>query len=258
MKETIVNLTSSDGIKIKTTITQPSKSTQSAFVLAHGITVDRDEGGFYSKLARLLSYKGILSLRFDFRGHGESACKSSDMTISGEIKDLRAAVNHINDNYCNRVGIIATSFGASIAILLAAKNQTLFKRMALLCPVLDYHRTFLKPETEWAQEYFYPEAIKKWFDNGQLNLSGFMLGSKLADDMRKYHPEKELRSLNMPILIIHGTADSMVPYDVSKSSVLSSNNIKFVPIKGADHGFLGYRERVYDQVITWAKELRED
>ena len=61
-----------DGIRLRGTLVIPSEVSANPTVLVHGGGVTRHEGGFFTRLASRLAEGGIPSLRFDFRGHGES------------------------------------------------------------------------------------------------------------------------------------------------------------------------------------------
>ena len=105
----------------------PEKTSFQAIILAHGITVDKDESGIFGDLAEALKEKGFAVFRFDFRGHGESGGKPIDMTISGEIADLKAAVEQVKKAGYKNIGLLAASFGGGIATLYTAKNQDKIK-----------------------------------------------------------------------------------------------------------------------------------
>ncbi|PIV37516.1 hypothetical protein COS31_04240 [Candidatus Roizmanbacteria bacterium CG02_land_8_20_14_3_00_36_15] len=80
---------STDKLKLCGVWHTPSKKTSKAIVLAHGISVDKDEeGGNFIKLANLLSGAGYAVFRFDFRGNGESEGDPRKMTIKEEVDDL--------------------------------------------------------------------------------------------------------------------------------------------------------------------------
>ena len=50
-------------------------------------------------------------------------------------------------------------------------------------------------------------------------------------------PYKAVQNTNIPILIIHGTADNYVPYDMSvKMKNASPDGIDFLTVEGAGHG----------------------
>ena len=242
---------SKDGVNLCGKLTTPEKKSKGAVILCHGITVEKNESGFYTKLAKLLAENGLTSLRFDFRGHGESSGKSWQMTIKGEIRDLEAAVKLLKNKGFKKISLIGTSFGGSIITLYTKKRPSAVTSLTLLCPVLDYRRTFLNPETEWAKEWFTPEAISDTARTGRLNLDGFQLGDILLKEFRQLKPGETLLKLKVPTLIVHGTEDSYVPYSVAKYYGEKYRNGKFLPIRGADHGFEGFEKRVYRKVIKW-------
>ncbi|OGK09444.1 hypothetical protein A2767_05355 [Candidatus Roizmanbacteria bacterium RIFCSPHIGHO2_01_FULL_35_10] len=86
---------SKDGLKLCGIWHIPNQPTNKAVILAHGLTVDKDEEGIFVELAELLKKKGFAVFRFDFRGHGESEGKSIDTTISGEVADIKSAINFV-------------------------------------------------------------------------------------------------------------------------------------------------------------------
>jgi len=242
---------SKDGINLCGLLTSPSKDSKGAVILSHGITVEKTEGGFYTRLAKLLAQNDLTSLRFDFRGHGDSSGKSREMTIKGEISDLDAAVKLLKNKGFKKISLIGTSFGGGIVTLYTKRNPSTIASIILLCPVLDYKRTFLHPETEWAQEWFTPETLSNAARTGKFNLGGFQLGNDLLKEFKQLNPGEALLKLKEPVLIIHGTKDSYVPYSVAKYYGERCRNGKFLPINGADHGFEGFEKRVYSEVIKW-------
>ena len=254
MNEKKVKIESQDGTPLCGILLSDPRCTKGVAVLAHGITVEKNEGGFYTKLAKVLADGGLQSLRFDFRGHGESGGRPEEMTIQGEVEDLEAAVSHVRELSPKRLSIVATSFGAGIAILYTERRPETVSSVVLLAPVLDYNRTFLAPETEWAQEWFTEEALKRAKENGTLDLDGFPLGRKLLEEFKVFDPGEVLLRLTVPTLIIHGTDDSMVPYDVARRIGSKYIHGRFLSIEDADHGFEGSEDRVFSEVKRWILE----
>jgi hypothetical protein len=84
--------TSLDGLALRGTLTRSENVAGRGVVLVHGGGVTRDEGGFFTRLAAGLAAAGALVLRFDFRGHGESAGRQEDLTLAAVRNDIRAAV----------------------------------------------------------------------------------------------------------------------------------------------------------------------
>lgn len=253
-EETALRIQASDGVSLAAILATPTGKAVGGALLVHGITVEKNEDGFYTRLAALLAESGVQSLRFDFRGHGESQGRPQDMTIAGEVRDLTAAAEHMRSLGWPRLAIVGTSFGAGVAIMATAQNPRAVSALALLAPVLDYRRTFLQPETEWASEWFTPEALAQAKATGELDLDGFPLGVDLLKEFETLDAGKVLATLSVPTLIVHGSDDTMVPYGVAQEVARSCSHAKFLPIAGADHGFEAFEEAVFTEVTTWILE----
>ncbi|MDD9823960.1 MAG: alpha/beta fold hydrolase [Gammaproteobacteria bacterium] len=250
-KQSTLHIRTSDNISLAAILSTPFGKASGAALLAHGITVEKNEGGFYTRLATLLARRGIQSLRFDFRGHGESGGRPQDMTINGEVQDLIVAANYLHSLGWIRLSVVGTSFGAGIASLAAKRKPDWISSLVLLAPVLDYRRTFLQPETEWASEWFTPDTLARAKATGELDLDGFSLGYELLKEFETLNPGQVLTTLSVPTLIVHGTDDTMVPFDVAQELAWNCGHARFLPIKGADHGFEDSEEIVFAEVANW-------
>ena len=192
---------SNDKIKLCGIFSIPDK--MNGFVLlTHGITMDKNEyDDFYIDIAKTLYTKGIGSLRFDFRAHGESEGKQRDMTIIGELLDVEASVEKISGIWKNQITIMGTSFSAGSSILYTALYPSKVKNLILLSPVLDYNATFIKPVTTWGKENFNKEGFSQLKNKGYMLLDGeFELGARLIEEFRVIKPYEFLDTINCPVL----------------------------------------------------------
>jgi uncharacterized protein len=228
----------------------PKEKTDKVVILAHGITVDKDEKGIFIDLADELAKKGFAVFRFDFRGHGESTGKSTEMTIQGEIEDLNAAVNLVSEKGYKKVGLLGASFGGGISTLYASENQEKLTCLCLWNPVLNYEHTFLNPTVLWIKEV--KDRLKKDFDEkgwSELGSRKFKIGKELFDEMKTFSPYEELKKINIPTCIIHGDCDTKVPFE---DSVKYFNNLtgekEFIKFEGSEHGF--HEEPFHSKAIT--------
>lgn len=55
--------------------------------------------------------------------------------------------------------------------------------------------------------------------------------------MERLYPYDELKKITIPTLIVHGDADTYVPYEDSKTYVKNLKNGNLITIHGAQHGF---------------------
>jgi pimeloyl-ACP methyl ester carboxylesterase len=232
---------SSDGFKLAGILTLPAKLSGFA-MLMHGITVDKDEWeGFYRDMATILCSSGIATLRFDFRGHGESSGTSLDVSVIGDILDMKAAMGQIRKYWSGRISLIGTSFGAGPTLLCAVQWSEKISRIVLIAPAIDYQASFLQPQTPWAKDNFSAAALDAAERRGYLVLDGtFRLSSRLIEEFRVIHPFDVIKKLEVPILIVHGDKDTMAPYSVSLAASRTFPNVRLFTLVNADHGYPDY------------------
>ena len=267
-KEEKIFYKSLDGIRLCGIFTLPDKPKGFA-LMAHGITMDKNEwNDFYVEISHELCKNKIASLRFDFRAHGESEGLQRELTVIGELLDIKASAKKIMEKWKGKISIIATSFGAGPAILYTAQNPDVVNCLILLCPVLDYEATFLNPIVPWAKESFNEKGFKDLEEKGFLLLDGvFEIGTKMVEEFRIIKPYKYLKKIKCPVLTIHGDMDSMVPYEISKKYGSPNEYSKFITLKGADHGFVAYddetgeseqsqrnKKLVIKEIIQWIEK----
>ncbi len=208
----------------------------------HGITVDKDEyREFFAQGAAMLAERGIDSVRIDFRGHGESSGSSMEFDVVGQMFDVEAALSYMRTHYdlrATRLGVVGCSFGAPPAIFAGAIYPDIVARLALVCPVLSYQRTFLNAETDWGRSLFNAQSMQRLRETQRLYLDEeFPVSIRLIEEMKILRPDLVLKTLSQPVLAIHGNADSMVPYAVTRSIAQELPQMTFVSMPGMDHGF---------------------
>jgi len=226
-------------------------------VLTHGIINDKDEDGNFVKLAKKLNQKGYNVLRFDFRGHGDSEGISENVTIAGELTDLETSIQKFDEliHAKPRYIIIASSFGAVSSILYTAANIERVDKIVLWNPVLDFERTFLKAETPWGKTFFNQKGYEELKKKGYITVpeTEFRLGKRLIEEFKEIKPYQLLRKFELPVLTIHGTEDTAVPYSVSKQHGTPNRHSKFISHK-CDHSFVGIEDTVIEETVEWVTE----
>ncbi len=251
MPEERVTIESDDGVILTGIHRTPDGSPKAGIVLAHGITTDKDYGGFYPTLASHLASRGFESLRFDFRGHGESGGKLEEMTIAGEVRDLEAAVRLLRNRHTLHVGIVGVSFGAGIAVLFAAQARRLPFALVLLSSILDYRRGFLEPETPWAKKWFTPSALEDAYSSGTFAAGGVRLSIELIREFEAIKPAEMLRDLAVPVLMLHGEHDPVASFPAAFDAARSSHGVEFIRVGEGEHYFEGTEARVFGKISRW-------
>ena len=95
-------------------------------LMFHGFSGDHIVSGFkFPRVSRLLVEQGFATVRFDFRGSGDSEGNFEDMSILTELSDALEVFGYIKkkDFYNHKLGIIGYSMGGAVASLFAPKVQ---------------------------------------------------------------------------------------------------------------------------------------
>ncbi len=217
-----------DGHKVGFTRRKADNS-RGTVVMCHGIEMDRNEWkDFYSRVAEELADNGFSSIRFDFRGHGESEMDDLDLSVSGMVMDLEAVLEGIDELH-----VLASSFGAIPAILCAEEQD--LESLTLLCPLIDTHRNYFEPSGDSFVDENLDELEQKGFITRP---SGYRMSAHLLFELRSIRPEKVLKNIETPVLTVQATDDSAVPTKVSRDYGAPNNRSRYVEVKGADHGLV--------------------
>jgi uncharacterized protein len=237
-----------DGLCLRGTFVSPRTLVGNAAVLVHGGGVTRHEGGFFTRLAMGLAAKGIASLRFDFRAHGESEGRQEDLTISGILNDIRAAVDHLQGLAGSQsVNLIGASFGGGISAFFASRHPRQIRGLVLLNPLLNYKKRFIDDKPYWTNDRIDEKAGRELAEHGFIAHSpSFKLGRALLNEVFYLQPHQAMKDLVIPTLIVHGTQDTFVPIASSREYITHIKaDARLLEIEGAQHGFAVHDDPQY-------------
>jgi alpha-beta hydrolase superfamily lysophospholipase len=270
MIEKEVSFHASDGI-LKGTLRIPTEKITKMSLLVHGITVNREEDGFYTELAKRLSSIGTASLRFDLPGHGSSQGSYEKLTLTKVISAIDTAYKEICTNLLPNdfpLSIIASSFGGGLSACWVAKNPNVVRTLILLNPLLEYDRHMLFSKPYWNNGKLTTKGNETLDNQGWLPHGDFRMGKEMINDLLFIKPQKIMQSLKIPVLTIHGDLDSVVSFDAAKKYSATNKNSSFVTIHGADHGFsypddtgfthpdtIKFHNIVFDKVVNWIDKI---
>ena len=239
-------------------------------LMVHGMTADRDEDGLYSDLASGLDSLDAASLRFDFRAHGRSGGRCEDLTLSGVINDVDSACRALSSSLPPGApaAAVASSFGGGLCAHWASENPGRLAGLVLLNPLLDYAKRMLFDKPFWRGRSLDGKAAEDLRVRGWLEHGRFRMGRPLINELLLIRPHESIRDLKIPLLTMHGDADSMVPHDVSKKCTQECARSEFVTVRGADHGFarpgdedldhpdtLRFRGEVLARTLEWLRGI---
>lgn len=222
-------------------------------VLMHGIFSSKDYNPMPA-LAKGLAKAGIASIRFDFNGHGKSEGRMQDMTVEKEIADAMAIYEYVKSlSYVTDIGLLGHSQGGVIASMTAgrlAEQGTAPKSMVLIAP-----GTVIKDACQGGKFFNArfdpkdpPEYIRCW---------GIMkLGREYLLTTQELDIYGAASSYAGPVLILHGTRDSIVPMwcsDRYKETYGEKAELK--TIEGENHTITRRRKEVVREVVEFFKKL---
>jgi alpha/beta superfamily hydrolase len=222
-------------------------------ILSHGFTGHRiGPGYFFVRLSRELQAAGVSSLRFDFRGAGESDGLFRDMTVDSMQSDLVSAVRLVRRRFApTSMLLLGHSLGGMIAALQC--GQVKADGLALLAPVAE-------PEGLIKRRNHIINAgpnASGCYENGPHEMSlSFIDGLKNIDP-----PAILVREFLGPLLLMQGDADASIAVaesvryvDAARSAGIETG---YYILKGADHTFstVSHFSEVSRRVTEWAKEF---
>ena len=205
-------------------------------VIAHGVTGQRDRP-LARAVAAALTAAGIAVVQFSFSGNGASEGHFEDATPTKEALDLGS----IFDAFPGfRVVCVGHSMGGAVSLLRASRDL----RVHLLVSLAGMVHVDL-----FMQRLF-----------GHLRPGDAMLGKPncpwnrtLEEDARRIGSLTDVaRGIRIPWLLVHGTADDLVPLqDSIDARTAASGRPELVTLEGADHRFTGAHPALIQAVVPW-------
>jgi pimeloyl-ACP methyl ester carboxylesterase len=192
-----------------------------------------------------LTAHGWRCIAYDHRGAGESPTDPAAITVDAMATDVVAVLDAFGIERCILAG---ESQGGAIAQYAAARTPDRFDGLVLSAPSptgrnegsnADGCRTDYPAVVAGFVERCFPEAdsdhIKRWAKNILLRAEPEqaariieMWGDDTVTDL-------DARELDLPVLLLHGTADAIVPIELSRALVEILPDAELVEFDGAGH-----------------------
>ena len=208
------------------------KNIRKAVLFAHGFGGHKDNGAAQRFAEYVMAkYRGIAVITFNFPCHGDDVKKK--FSLADCIRYLELCAEYIRKEFTEEINIYATSFGGYVVLNELALHGNSFRKIVLRCPALNMYESFMG-------RILKEEDLEK-LRKGKEAPAGFdrkvMVGNSFIEELRENDLfELEFLDYADDILILHGTEDEVVPFEVSKR-FCEDNVIEFVPVPGADHRF---------------------
>ena len=231
----------------------PDAGKKPVVIICHGFTGDKiGMNQMNVKLSTTLESAGYASVRFDYLGSGDSDGEfATDTLISGWLADTANVVKWTGEQP-ELSGRPIVLYGHSLSGLVALSLKDPENRLAariVFAPVVDAVgnlRTSILGSDLW-QKSFRGETIANFYGKS------FSLKPQFVKDLTDTHydPMKDAMALTTPLLVIHGTADAVVPLEGSYILFERYNGPKEMKVLEIDHVAAGQHGPWIATIIEW-------
>lgn len=226
-------------------IPETESETVPLVICAHGL------GGSYQSnaaYAEQLAGHGIAAYCFDFRGGGGSRSDgdTTEMSVMTEVSDLEvileaAAGWEFVDR--NKIALLGTSQGGITSAIAAARHTDQVFGLVLMYPA-----------------FLVGDAVHEQFDSleevpDSFRFNWITAGRPYVEDMWDYDVYEEIGDYTGKVLLLHGSADSIVPISYSDRAAEVYGDVEYYVIDGAGHGFHG---GAFEEAVRYVFEYLQE
>ena len=229
------------------TLHQPDGQPLAAVVAGHCFTCSRHTG-VLRRICSNLCDAGFMALRFDFSGNGQSQGNFENSTWSKQILEMEAAIALVQQHGAKWIGLAGHSLGAAIALLAAHRQPA----VSAVCRVAG------RVSPTRAMHFLTPPQQAMLTETGHVEFTSrgrdLILSSDFFDDAGRHDLEATTRALKVPMLVVHGDRDEIIP--VSEAHLAKEANPDYVElaiVSGGDHMLASpeHQKQVARTVTEW-------
>jgi pimeloyl-ACP methyl ester carboxylesterase len=219
-----------------------------AVVYVHGLGGHRGgekSAALQAECARL----GWNYLCFDFRSHGESMGTMRQLTGSRLLDDLETIEKFLVSRGVQRLYLVGSSMGGWASSWFSTRRSQRVAGCVLLAPAFRFL------DRRWEQ--LTEEEQKQWQSTGVFRLQNSWidveLGYELIQERPLYPTQSLLQNWRHPLLIFHGLADDVVPFQDSVEflSGIRSPNAELRLLKSGDHRLTDWKDEIARETTRW-------
>jgi uncharacterized protein len=215
-------------------------------VVCHGFTGSKEGGGRALEMGAALAARGYSCLLFDFAGCGESDGLWEEISLSRQLEDLDGVVQWCRDAGFGKIILNGRSFGGATALCYGAAADSIAGLCTWSAParLTDLFCKLAGGTVAGPAE----ETVQLSGEEGVVCVrKGFFYDLKKHDLIRC-----AARIAPRPLLVIHGTADEVVPSGEAALIAEAAGEPKILTwVEGADHRFSAHMSDVWGCFFDW-------
>ncbi len=238
LKYESVKLVTEDDVELDAWFIPAGKKTDKTVIVLHGYPFDKGNILPHS----IFLHDEFNLFLFDFRYLGKSKGSYSSVGFH-EQKDLRAATKYLRRRNQTKLGAFGFSLGGAVA-LMEAKNSNV--------NAVVTESSYASLENMLKESYGLFGPFKFPFVITTKLFSKLLLGINIAE----VSPEKSIKELGIPLLIVHGSVDDQISVENAHQLKKANENVELWIVEGANHGMAGNVAKDYEKRIL--KFLREN
>ena len=237
-------IVAADGTKLAFHATPARAGTAGPGIVFLGGFMSDMTGEKATTLERWAQRSGRAYLRLDYSGHGSSGGEFRDGTVGRWAEDALAVIEHVGSHVAGFDGpllLVGSSMGGWIMVCVALALQRVGGRqhaagLVGIAAAADFTHDLMP-------ERLGPEILAQISERGFYETSSeysdepYIITRALIEDGDRQRVLNAPLELNMPVRLIHGTADADVPWTQSQKlmAALTSDDVELILIKDGDH-----------------------
>ncbi len=244
------------------------ENAKATIIITHGIA---EHSGRYNEITKKLNDQGYTVVRYDLRGHGQSQGPRGALKSYHQfIDDLHVFVTEEKKLNPKKIFLIGHSMGGLIVNLYAVKYPksvhgiissaapTYFIKDVLPFRIIGYKWLgFINKTNDLADDSLSRiKEVEQDYVSDPLNLKSYkfsLAGNMFVSGVR--YLNKHLENYETPVLILHGSADKIVPAIFSERlhQLIPHSDKKLIIYESSYHEIFNDidREKVITDVIEW-------
>lgn len=217
-------------------------TSEKVFIISHGFNGSIDGTSKAALLAEQAAQLGFHVLRYKF-----TPCQQ----LTTQIEELSAVVQYAQNQIAPNIYLLGRSMGGSASLAFTFFQRSLVKALCLWATPCDLHATFQKALGTDYDTLQMGKSVTLTDEYTTVTLDGEFVG-----DFDKYPLLDYIRSISLPVLIIHGNKDEVVALEQAQAMYAAAGQPKkLVIIDGGGHQFSGKAQQARAAVLQWLSQL---